>query len=72
MSGSGTNSRQSQAQTPRGVTVRTLKRGPPLRVRGDRGQPAGTPPLPPHLSRGNPHRPTPRLGPPPYPHPGPM
>eukprot|EP00962_Isochrysis_galbana_P046039 scaffold18369_cov111-Isochrysis_galbana.AAC.1 len=29
--GSGTNSRKSQAQTPRGVTVGTLKRGPPLR-----------------------------------------
>eukprot|EP00962_Isochrysis_galbana_P019345 scaffold5637_cov121-Isochrysis_galbana.AAC.1 len=44
--GSETNSRQSQTQTPRGVTVGTLKRGPPLRVRGDRGQPAGAPPPP--------------------------
>eukprot|EP00962_Isochrysis_galbana_P023320 scaffold7016_cov123-Isochrysis_galbana.AAC.17 len=72
--GNGTNSRQTQAQTPRGVTVGTLtlKRGPPLRVRGDRGQPPahGRASPPPHLSRGNPHRPTPRLGPPPYPHPG--
>eukprot|EP00962_Isochrysis_galbana_P044379 scaffold17198_cov119-Isochrysis_galbana.AAC.5 len=32
--GSGTNSRKIQAQTPRGVTVGTLKRGPPLRVLG--------------------------------------
>eukprot|EP00962_Isochrysis_galbana_P030475 scaffold9892_cov126-Isochrysis_galbana.AAC.2 len=48
--GSGTNSRQSQAQTPRGVTVGTLKRG---RVEDDkretkpvgaRGGPS-TPPL---------------------------
>eukprot|EP00962_Isochrysis_galbana_P009382 scaffold2620_cov125-Isochrysis_galbana.AAC.3 len=30
----------------RGVTVGTLKRGPPLRVRGDRGQPTGAPPPP--------------------------
>eukprot|EP00962_Isochrysis_galbana_P020090 scaffold5868_cov120-Isochrysis_galbana.AAC.8 len=44
--GSGTNSRQSQTQTPRGVTVGTLKRGPPLRVRGEdraRGRGASTP-----------------------------
>eukprot|EP00962_Isochrysis_galbana_P061585 scaffold40300_cov270-Isochrysis_galbana.AAC.1 len=30
--GSGTNARQSQAQTPRGVTVGTLKRGPTLQL----------------------------------------
>eukprot|EP00962_Isochrysis_galbana_P009557 scaffold2664_cov117-Isochrysis_galbana.AAC.4 len=42
--GSGTKSRKTQTQTPRGVTVGTLKRGPPLRVRGDRGQPTGAPP----------------------------
>eukprot|EP00962_Isochrysis_galbana_P000012 scaffold3_cov108-Isochrysis_galbana.AAC.9 len=36
---------------------------------GDRGPTLG-PPLP--LVKGNPHRPTPCLGPPPYPHPGPM
>eukprot|EP00962_Isochrysis_galbana_P013979 scaffold3968_cov92-Isochrysis_galbana.AAC.2 len=28
------------------TTVGTLKRGPPLRVRGDRGQPTGAPPPP--------------------------
>eukprot|EP00962_Isochrysis_galbana_P042628 scaffold16000_cov101-Isochrysis_galbana.AAC.1 len=42
-----TNSRKTQAQTPRGVTVGTLKGGPPLRVGGDRGQPTGAPPPPP-------------------------
>eukprot|EP00962_Isochrysis_galbana_P026379 scaffold8181_cov116-Isochrysis_galbana.AAC.3 len=35
--GSGINPSTTQAQTPRGVTVGTLTRGPPLRVRGDRG-----------------------------------
>eukprot|EP00962_Isochrysis_galbana_P005851 scaffold1574_cov119-Isochrysis_galbana.AAC.14 len=46
--GGGTNSRKTQTQMPRRVTVTvgTLKRGPPLRVRGDRGQPTGAPPPP--------------------------
>eukprot|EP00962_Isochrysis_galbana_P017706 scaffold5089_cov127-Isochrysis_galbana.AAC.8 len=70
--GNGTHSGRTQTQAPRGVTVGTLKRGPPLRVRGDRGQPTGAPPLSPLLNRSNPDRPTPHLGPPPYPHPRPI